>query len=45
MLDMGLLQELNHLSLRDPPVQCFLSGDFYQYKPNANTLIVEYVYN
>ena len=33
MLGIDLLKELNHLSLRVPPVQFILSGDFNQYSP------------
>jgi hypothetical protein len=39
MLDIGLLQDLNHLSRRDPPVQWILSGDFNQYQPFFNTFL------
>jgi len=33
MLDIGLLQDLNHASFRKPPIQWILSGDFNQYAP------------
>ncbi len=33
MLDVALLQDLNHASFRDPPLQWILSGDFNQYAP------------
>lgn len=36
MLDVALLQELCHLSFRQPPVQFILSGDFNQYDPFFN---------
>ena len=39
MLDIGLLQDLNHLARRDPPVQWILSGDFNQYEPFFNTFL------
>ena len=39
MLDIGLLQDLNHASLRDPPIQWILSGDFNQYQPFFNTFL------
>jgi len=37
MLDARLLDDLNHASLRDPPIQWILSGDFNQYKPFFST--------
>jgi len=33
MLDLALLQDLNHASYRKPPIQWILSGDFNQYLP------------
>ena len=33
MLDIQLLQDLNHASLSGPPIQWILSGDFNQYQP------------
>jgi hypothetical protein len=33
MLDIGLLQDLNHASYRKPAIQWILSGDFNQYTP------------
>lgn len=39
MLDTALLQDLNHLSFRDPPVQWILSGDFNQFEPFFNTFL------
>jgi hypothetical protein len=37
LLDIELLQELNHLTFREPPVTWLLSGDFNQYAPFFNT--------
>ena len=37
MLDCALLQEFNHLSFKQPPVQWILSGDSNQYLPFFNT--------
>jgi hypothetical protein len=40
MLDIVLLQDLNHASFReDPPIQWILSGDFNQYQPFFNTFL------
>jgi hypothetical protein len=39
MLDIGLLQDLNHASYREPPIQWILSGDFNQYEPFFNTFM------
>ena len=38
MLDIALLQDLNHLARRDPPVQFILSGDSNTYEPLVNNL-------
>jgi hypothetical protein len=43
MLDLGLLQDLNHASFREPPIQWILSGDFNQYEPFFNTFMGETV--
>jgi hypothetical protein len=43
MLDVGLLQDLNHASYREPPIQWILSGDFNQYEPFFNTFMGETV--
>jgi len=37
MLDARLLDDLNHASMRDPPIQWILSGDFNQYQPFFST--------
>ena len=37
MLDARLLDDLNHASFRDPPIQWILSGDFNQYEPFFST--------
>ena len=41
MLDLALLQDLNHLSFRKPRVQFILSGDFNQYEPFFNSFLGE----
>ena len=39
MLGIGLLKEINHLSLREPPVQFILSGDFNQFHPMFDSFL------
>jgi hypothetical protein len=39
MLDIALLQDLNHASFREPPIQWILSGDFNQYEPFFNSFL------
>ncbi len=39
MLGIELLQDLNHASFREPPIQWILSGDFNQYEPFFNSFM------